>query len=151
MAVPVVVQCKANATKPKPEMIRELEGAVAGAPEGWHSEDTIGVLCAKREATVGVREAVRRSGRGVVWVMVEEVVESNRVLGEGCEGPKGRIKQVFWNERVARMVGEEVGSGVRYVPGVRRMEKEVCLMWHGRVWMPDLKRQDVEDRGLVGE
>ena len=114
-------------------MIRELEGAVAGAGERWRGEATVGVLCAKREATGGVREAVRRSGRGIVWVMVQD-------LGDAEDGARrGRVKQILWNERVGEMVGDRVAAGVRYVPGVQEggLEKEVCLMWDGLVWEPE--------------
>ncbi|KAL6719880.1 hypothetical protein ACLMJK_001801 [Lecanora helva] len=125
-----IIQCKALTRKPGPEMVRELEGALANAPGEWRDEGTVGVLCAKREATEGVRQAVRRSGRGLVWVMAEDV------LGGGEE--KGRVKQVVWNERVGRMMGGKVGAGVRYVRGENGMEKEVCLMIDGRVWEPGI-------------
>jgi len=82
--LPVIVQCKALAATPTPSIIRELAGAIVGAPEGWRGDDTIGVLCARREATAGVREAVRRAGRGVVWIMVE-----NPNIGEDGGGRGG--------------------------------------------------------------
>lgn len=108
-------------------MIRELEGAVAGAPSEWRGSDTIGVLCARNEATEGVRQAVRRSGRGVVWVMIE--------LG-------GKVKQVLWNEMVRDMVGRRIGSGMKYVVGGKGVEKEVRLMLDGRVWEPGVNEVD---------
>ena len=134
-------------------MIRELEGALSNAPGEWRGEDTVGVLCAKREATGGVREAVRMSGKGGVWVMIEDLDEG--VVTTGREGQRegairrgGRVKQILWNERVGKMVGEGVGAGVRYVPGVggRGMEKEVCLMVDGVVWVPEMGKVEQEDK-----
>lgn len=100
---------------------------MAGAPEGWRSARTIGVLCGKQAATKGVREAVRRCGIPVVWVMVEDV----------GEGAKGRVRQMLWNRKVAEMGGEGVGVGIAHVVGKGgEMEKEAVLMWEGRVWDP---------------
>lgn len=128
-------------------MIRELEGALAGAPGEWGGEDTIGVLCAKRAVTAGVRDALRRSKRGLVWVMVEdldaakedgsggrdEVEKEAGVSKETKEGKGGRIKQVLWNDRAQKLVGEGTGTGVIHTPGedVGRTETEVLLSWNG--------------------
>ena len=157
--VKALIQCKAHARKPSPDMIRELEGALSGAER--EKERVIGVLCAKREATAGVREAVRRCRRGVIWVMIEdpdEVSESGFVenekeegqLGIRAKGDKvdgvhegrvGRIKQILWNETIERMVGGGVGAGVRYIPdaikGKGAWWKEVVLMVDGRWWVPN--------------
>lgn len=140
-------------------MIRELEGALSGAER--ENEGVVGVLCAKREATAGVREAVRRCRRGVIWIMIEDSNEAPergvvgdekgeeeaglRVKGEKVDGVHdgrlGRIKQILWNEKVERMVGGGVGAGVRYVPdavkGKGAWWKEVVLMVDGKVWVPD--------------
>ena len=144
--IKALIQCKAHARKPSPDMIRELEGAVSGAEN--EKEGVVGVLCAKREATAGVREAVRRCRRGVIWVMIEDpneasesgVIENEKVDGVH-EGRVGRIKQILWNEKVGKMVGGSVGAGVRYIPdavkGKGAWWKEVVLMVDGRVWVPD--------------
>jgi len=117
-------------------MIRELEGAVAGAPGEWRDAATIGVLCAKREATGGVRQAVKGSSRGMIWVMIEDLDEEREdVAGEGSGG---RVKQVLWNERVSKVIGEGVSTGLRFVTGKRGMGKEVCLTLHGRLWEPNM-------------
>ena len=132
---------------------------MAGAER--EKEGVVGVLCAKREATAGVREAVRRCTRGVIWVMIEdsdeasergvvgnekgEEEERSRMKGEKVdgvhEGRVGRIKQILWNEKVGRMLGGGVGAGVRYIPdtvkGKGAWWKEVVLMVDGRVWVPD--------------
>lgn len=156
----VVVQCKAVARKAGPEMIRELEGAMAGAPGEWRGQDTIGVLCAKREVTAGVRDALRRSKRGIVWVMVEDldanIGKGDKMGGDGeedkrgdgeeskdgdvdleekQEGRGGRIKQVLWNDRVQKLVGKGTGTGVIHVPAEDGgpMETEVLMSWNGAV------------------
>lgn len=151
----VLVQCKATKAKPAPERIRELEGAMAGAPDGWRGANTVGVLCAKQSATRGVREAVRRSGIPVVWVMVEE---QDKGAGIGL----GRVRQVLWNEKVATMGAEGVGVGVRYAnsshhaPDEKKrsaaaggLEKEAVLLWEGQEWSPSVKEaegsEDQED------
>ena len=173
--IKALVQCKGHARKPSPDMIRELEGAMAGAER--EKEGVVGVLCAKREATAGVREAVRRCRRGVIWVMIEDSDEASergvvgngkgegeeglRVKGEKVggvhEGRVGRIKQILWNEKVERMVGGGVGAGVRYVPdtvkGKGAWWKEVVLMVDGRVWVPDgpgMERGQEELEGVEG-
>lgn len=149
----VVVQCRAVARKAGPAMVRELEGALAGAPGEWRGEDTIGVLCARRQVTAGVRDALRRSRRGVVWVMVEELVGaekegkmvSREEMDEGAggseqsrEASEGRIRQVLWNDRVQELVGEVTGTGVVHVPGENggRMETEVLMSYNGKLEIP---------------
>lgn len=127
----MLVQCKAHA-KVSPEWVRELEGAKAGAREGWRGEGTVGVLCGKGAATKGVREAVRRAGTGVVWVCVEDV---------GGEEGRGRVRQVLWNERVGGLGVEGMGVGVRYGVGEGEgdgREKEALLLWKGVPWEPEV-------------
>ncbi|KAL8682460.1 MAG: hypothetical protein Q9186_001503 [Xanthomendoza sp. 1 TL-2023] len=132
-----LVQCKALSSKLNPETVRELEGAFAGAPAGWRGENVVGVLCGKREATKGVREAVRRCGAPVVWVMVEDTREEEGTLVEG----EGRIRQVLWNGRVSEIGAEGVVVGVKYTPAERgrEVEREVVLTWKGEVWEPDIR------------
>lgn len=146
----MLVQCKATKAKPAPERIRELEGAMAGAPEGWRGENTVGVLCAKQAATRGVREAVRRCGIPVVWVMVEEEHD-----GAG----KGRVRQVLWNEKVAAMGAEGVAVGVRHAvsrhggdegKAAGGLEKEAVLLWEGREWDPGLTEEEGSGNGEDG-
>ena len=123
----ILVQCKAFKTKVSPETVRELEGAAAGAPEGWRSRGTVGVLCAKKPATKGVREAVRRSGMPIVWVMVEDL---------GVRG--GRVRQVLWNQRVSELGAEGMAVGLRHAAADgEEMEKEAVLLWKGKPWQPE--------------
>ena len=157
----VAVQCKAVARKAGPEMIRELEGALAGAPGAWRGEDTIGVLCAKREVTAGVRDALRRSKRGLVWVMVEDLDDAKKEGKKGTreggekgagasnepeQAREGRIKQILWNDRVQKLVGELTGTGVIHVPGEEggRMETEVLLSCDGTLPVPHCGQKEKE-------
>lgn len=121
-------------------MVRELEGAVAGAPAEWRGGDTIGMLCAKKQATEGVRQAVRRSERGIMWVMIEDLDDGK----EGLEGEarEGRVRQLLWNGRVGKVISDRVGTGLRYLPGERGVEKEVCLALDGKLWEPGVKFQE---------
>lgn len=134
----VVVQCKAYKTPPKPTWIRELAGAVVGAPGEWRDDGTLGVLVAKKGVTDGCRDAMRRAERGIIWVCIESKEDGE---GDGCsnEGAQtetmGRVTQMLWNEKVKQMVGADVTAGVRYVPGVKgRLQEEVVLMFRGRHW-----------------
>ena len=95
----VVVQCKAYAGQVYPALIRELEGAVAGAPGEWRSDDTIGVLCAPKGATGGIRDAMRMAARGVIWVTIEEVVRL-----KGDVRVEGKVTQLLWNGWVRKVV-----------------------------------------------
>ena len=112
--------------------MRELEGAFNGAPQGWKGEQVVGVLCATREATKGVREAVRHSRRPVVWIMLQDV-------GNG----QGRVRQVLWNQRVAAVGAEGVGVQLRHWMGEdgQGMDCEMALMWEGKVWEPEVKEE----------
>lgn len=123
-----------------PDIVRELEGTV-GRRGG------VGVLMGRKEATKGVREAVRRSAVGVMWVMVEEVdrkeTGGQESSSEGDEEqedakiPVGKVRQILWNEKVEMMGATGLGVGVRYFEGESgKLDKEVCLTWKGRIWEP---------------
>lgn len=141
--LPALVSCKANKAGVGPEIVRELEGTV-GRRGG------VGVLVGRKEATKGVREAVRRSAVGVMWVMVDEADsreadedEEGELLENEEEGdekvPVGRVRQVLWNEKVEMMGATGLGVGVRYFEGCSgKLEKEVCLTWKGRIWEPEV-------------
>jgi hypothetical protein len=128
-----IVQCKNLKAKAGPNLIRELEGAFVGAPLDWKGEDVVGILCAGKEATKGVRDAVRSARRGIVWANVEDV-------GEGV----GRVRQFFWNQK-AGVDGVEVG--LRYLPRINEMGKsvvdtEVILTEGGEVWEPNIEAEE---------
>ncbi|MCJ1316793.1 hypothetical protein MMC15_002114 [Xylographa vitiligo] len=125
-----IVQCKKLKAKAGPNLVRELEGAFAGAPTGWRGEDVVGVLCASREATKGVREAIRNARRGLMWCQIEDIGED-----------VGRVRQMLWNQRVGALGAEGVSVGIRHmlVAGdVKGQDShdEVVLMWKGEVWEP---------------
>ncbi|MCJ1437841.1 hypothetical protein MMC27_007228 [Xylographa pallens] len=125
-----LAQCKNLKAKAGPNLVRELEGAFAGAPAGWRGEDVVGVLCAGREATKGVREAIRNARRGLVWCQIED-------MGAGV----GRVRQMLWNQRVGALGAEGVSVGIRHTLVAGEVEgrnsyDEVVLMWKGEVWEP---------------
>lgn len=126
------MQCKALRAKVTPNLVRELEGAFAGVPPGWRRDNVVGVLCAPREATKGVRDAVRAAGRGVVWIMVD-----------GIGASEGTVRQILWNEKAAHEGLMGLNVQIRYISnemvGQEGVEKEVVLTWKGQVWNPRLK------------
>ncbi|KAL8660649.1 MAG: hypothetical protein Q9202_006353 [Teloschistes flavicans] len=137
-----LIQCKASKLKITPDVVREVEGSFAGAPAGFSGEEVVGVLCAKREATKGVREAVRRSKRPVVWVMLEDWGAE--------EGTGGMVRQILWNQRVSELGAEGVGVGVKYLPGEKEgVRKEVGLTWRGELWEPESSSGGEKEEGKV--
>lgn len=112
----VLIQCKAEA--PKPSMIRELEGAVVGAPVRYRGEGTIAILAAAKEATKGVRDAVGRSGLPMAYLNITT---------------EGKIRQFVWNHSAVECGLAGVGVALRYlVDG----DSEVTLTWKGVPWSP---------------
>ncbi|KAG9823302.1 hypothetical protein KCU98_g12932, partial [Aureobasidium melanogenum] len=112
----VLIQCKAEA--PKPSMIRELEGAVVGAPARYRGEGTIAILAAAKEATKGVRDAVGRSGLPMAYLNITT---------------EGKIRQFVWNHAAVQCGLEGVGVALRYlIDG----DSEVTLTWKGAPWSP---------------
>lgn len=110
-----LIQCKAHATKPSPSEVRELEGALMGAPMGWRDPGVIGLLIAQREATKGVRDALGKSRRPMGFALCSD---------------KGKILQFLWNKRAEEEGLLGVGVGIRY--GLTdRNDKEVLLIWKG--------------------
>ena len=140
--LPCLVQCKALSRKVPsrygvgPREVREIEGVFVGAPSGWRGEGCVGVLCAGREATRGVREAVRRSRRGLIWVYVEEAVGED---DETKVGAPGRVRQLLWNEGVASMGAEGINVDVRYI-SADSTEKEIVLTYKDDIWQPAVQR-----------
>lgn len=110
----VLLQCKASMQRAKPTLIRELEGALVGAPPGWRGEDTMALLVADRPATKGVRESLGRSR----WPM-----------GYVCCSREGAVRQMIWNQRAEESGLEGFGVAVRHVEGVS--EGELVLTRHG--------------------
>ena len=90
--ISVVVQCKRLKGKVGPNLIRELEGAVATT--GKKGGNTIGVLVGTRGATKGVREAMGRSRVGICWVMLE-VEEGGGDMEEMAEEGEEEQKEGF--------------------------------------------------------
>ena len=117
----VLAQCKS--TTPTPAMIRELEGAYAGAPAGWGGEGVLGLLVASKEATRGVRGALRRSRWPLGLVLVTE---------------GGGVRQFLWNAVAEECGLGGLGVGVRYAyadgDGGKGVEGGIVMTWMGEVW-----------------
>ncbi|KAF2459782.1 hypothetical protein BDY21DRAFT_299093 [Lineolata rhizophorae] len=94
--VPVVAQCKADVVAAQPRAVRELEGAMAGAPPGWKGDGVLGLLVARGRATAAVRDAVARSRRPLGFIAAQIV---------------GRIVHFMWNKAAAEGCGL-IGYGV---------------------------------------
>lgn len=120
----VLLQCKARSGPLTPNHIRELEGAFAGAPAGWRGDGVLGILVATREATRGVREALRRSSIPLGFVM--------------ATADEGKILQFIWNNEASENGLEGMGVTTRYMhdTGSGRgngdgVEREIALTWNG--------------------
>ena len=112
----VIVQCKVT-SKLQPRVVRELEGSFAGAPVGWSDDaTTLAVLVGTGEATKGIREAIRDSGVGIVWMSVAE--------------EEGRLRQMLWNQKARTMGLEGLDVVLRYD---RDGGEELRMMWQGRL------------------
>ena len=89
------------------------------------------MLCAMGDVTEGVRAAVKRAERGVVWVKIVADEEG------GGDAQRGYVKQIVWNKAVENLVGRELGTGSRYwttgSKGKSLME-EVLLTVDGKIW-----------------
>jgi len=112
----ILIQCKAET--PKPSMVRELEGAVVGAPAAYRGDGTISILAAAKEATKGVRDAVGRSRLPMAYLNITT---------------DGRIRQFVWNHAAVECGLEGVGVALRYLANG---ESDVALTWKGMPWSP---------------
>ncbi|KAI9793806.1 MAG: hypothetical protein M1833_000529 [Piccolia ochrophora] len=134
--LPVLVQCKH--VPPSPSLVRELEGAFAGAPAGggWRGERVWALLVCNKPATRGVLDGVGRGGGGA------------RGMGFAMVDDEGVVRQLVWNAVVAGWLGD-VGVGVRFGGEGEQAGKEVVLVDGGRVvrdW--DGKGDDVGAGGV---
>lgn len=110
----ILIQCKAET--PKPSMVRELEGAVVGAPVAYRGEGTISILAAAKEATKGVRDAVGRSRLPMAYLNITT---------------EGRVRQFVWNHAAVECGLEGLGVALRYLSNG---ESDVALTWKGMPW-----------------
>jgi hypothetical protein len=153
----VVVQCKSHARPLRPEHVRELEGAVEGAPPGWRS--ALGLLVGPREASRGVRERVGASKSAVGFVMVDgcggngntgvagigvlggsegqEDGISGDVKNDGLVTKEGKVRQFLWNWVAQERGLQGLGVTVKYTPTEgpdgKDLDREIALTWNG--WM----------------
>jgi hypothetical protein len=113
----VLVQCKAGAQRVGPSLVRELEGAFAGAPPGWRGgPGVLALLVSQSPATKGVREALGRSRLPMAFLC--------------CSG-EGVVRQMLWN----RSAEEEglLGFGVTTRHTGDTQDAELVLMRDGEV------------------
>jgi hypothetical protein len=122
----VLVQCKAS--KPRPSMIRELEGAYVGAPSGWRGADVMALLIARDPATLGTRNALQRSRLPMGFAQITE---------------SGVLRQFMWNHvaQEARLTGMSVTSEYRETEdrssqsvSKSNVENAISLQWMGKQW-----------------
>ena len=96
----VLVQCKALSRKTGPHLVRELEGAFAGAPVGWRGPGVIGLLVTERPATQGTREALGRSRSPMGFVsctragILVQLLWNPSAQDQGLEGVEVRAQHV---------------------------------------------------------
>src|SRR6201994_1617377 len=93
MAAPmrVLIQCKSHVRPLRPEHVRELEGAVAGAPSGW--KDALGILVSPREGSKGVRERVSTSKYPVGYLMVDGNGNGNNDTANAAAASIGELER----------------------------------------------------------
>jgi hypothetical protein len=144
----VLLQCKRHNRRLVPEFVRELEGAFAGAPAGWHGENTIGLLVSPKDASKGVRAALQRSRMPIGFIALEEI-SLNGGITDG-HGLTGRITQLLWNWRAQEVGLEGFGATWNHLPGANFDEdeaaKELTLTWNG--WAVSAQSADLTTRQL---
>ncbi|KAK0643513.1 hypothetical protein B0T16DRAFT_183795 [Cercophora newfieldiana] len=115
----VLLQCKA-VKRPRPHLVRELEGAFVGAPAGWRGPGVLGLLVVERPATKGMRDALGRSR----WPM-------------GCISCSraGAVEQILWNRRAEEEGLAGLGVGTRYSPDGEGTQ-QLVLTFNGKHLTP---------------
>ena len=114
----VLVQCKATARSINPAQARELEGAFAGAPQGWRGSGVLGLLVSQKPATKGVLKALGNSELPMGYVLCNT---------------KGKLLQMMWNQKADREVLAGIGVEAKYAGGDKN-EKEIVLTWKHEVF-----------------
>ncbi len=117
----VLAQCKALRQGPRPQHVRELEGAFVGAPAGWRDSGVLGVLVATGTATKGVRDALARS----VWP-----------LAFICVSLHGKLEQFLWNSAAGDAGLTGLAVSVKYSPMTTVGHEDLSLTWRGIPWEP---------------
>jgi hypothetical protein len=159
----VLVQCKRidsssrSDKRVSPAVVRELEGAIRGAPAGWRkASEVLMMLISTRPTTKGVMDEFKRSERPLVWVLLEEagaegaeglyteeqgereaIEEESRDVGDEIGETDarysfitGRIRQIFWNQKAKELGLEGLDVVKRYASDDRK--DMVSLMWKGK-------------------
>lgn len=84
----VVVQCKAGLQAARPQHMRELEGALVGAPPGPRGSGLLGLLVSPLPASRGVRDTLARSRWPLAFVCCSSRASHRPV-----------VSQFLWNRR----------------------------------------------------
>ncbi|KAK5053077.1 hypothetical protein LTR84_002051 [Exophiala bonariae] len=121
-----------------------IQSTSTSSSYSYSNSPAIGILVGTRPATKGVIESLRRSNRGLVWIMLEEVaaatplasgmespIQEQLTTAEAGNGPidtelplkspvapappTGRIKQIIWNQAARNLGLEGVDVVKRYV------------------------------------
>ncbi|KZF23422.1 hypothetical protein L228DRAFT_246194 [Xylona heveae TC161] len=149
LSLPVIVQCKAISRPPSPNMVRELEGAFAGAPAAYQAEGgVVGILATPKDATKGVRDALARSRFPLGFAkiaketgVVEQLVWNATAVQAGLEGVGVTLRFCAPVKKADAFLGSEIirGQGIgRESQGP--LSKEVVLTWRGEE-LPDAEAQ----------
>lgn len=175
MAAPmrVLIQCKSHVRPLRPEHVRELEGAVAGAPSGW--KDALGILVSPREASKGVRERVGTSKYPVGYLMVDGNGNGNNDVANAASGAisepgiqchiangtetkidelvtrEGKVRQFLWNWVAQEHGLEGLGATVKYNPTKSAegttLDREIALTWNG--WIIKRMPEGMNQESLI--
>ncbi|KAI9830945.1 MAG: hypothetical protein M1819_005328 [Sarea resinae] len=162
-ALRVLVQCKALSRAPGPHLVRELEGAFAGAPVGWRASRSGGnggdasSRAGRGNARKTDEEEEHGKGASIIGLLAcplpatkgvrDALARSAWPLGFVCVGLNGTVRQMVWNERARRAGLEGLAVEVRYVAADQdeegaglgedgdgaELKQEVVLTWRGEV------------------
>ena len=111
----------------------------------------VGVLVGKGKITQGILEVMNMSGKGIVWVQLNEKEKAGR---EGVGVVGGRVKQMLWNRVVTERIGDHLRPGFVYrTAGRGVVEREMALLWKGKAWEPKRveARWPENKKGELGE
>ena len=137
----VFLQCKVLVKRCGPNLIRELEGAFAGAPAAWKGRSTLGCLVASTLPTASLRGAMHRCKMPMMFLSIQK--------------DSGIVRAWNWNwaAREAGLVGLEATTRfgtTRDLDGSELQESEVVLAHEREVILPHGQLLGMEGLDLVG-
>ncbi|GAO45922.1 hypothetical protein SAICODRAFT_90186 [Saitoella complicata NRRL Y-17804] len=110
----VIVQCKSLNRKIGPNLVREMEGAIANESNG-----TLGVFASNQPYTDATNRQLLSSQRPMILCVIS-------TLDEGAD-----LKQMVWNTSASDMLGK-LEVGVRHRTSNREVETEIFLKREGK-------------------